>query len=193
VTPTLGETADRKETRSDLNILPGTVIYDVNFTLALLVSLTTTSGINATIHAIEALYAWNGNPIINLLAQEGVRTLASTLPRLITDPSSKSARPSTPYGDWLCGICLGNVGMPLHHKLCHKLGGSFNLPYAETHTVVLPRALVFNAPNMPQAIKMLAEALPESDRDAACGLNTLLAKLNVEEGTERFCYEGKRH
>jgi alcohol dehydrogenase class IV len=144
VTPTLDETADRKKTRSDLNILPGTVIYDVNFTLALLVSLTTTSGVNTIIHAVKALYARNGNPIINLLAQEGVRALASTLPRLITDPSSKSARTSTPYGDWLFGTCLGNVGMSLHHKLCHKLG------------IILPCALVFNALNMPQAMKMLA-------------------------------------
>jgi len=27
------------------------------------------------------------------------------------------------YGAWLCGTCLGSVGMALHHKLCHVLGG----------------------------------------------------------------------
>jgi alcohol dehydrogenase class IV len=56
-------------------------------------------------------------------------------------------------------LVLNNVGMALHHKLCHTLGGTFNLPHAETHTVVLPHALAYNAPNAPQAMVMIAEAL----------------------------------
>ncbi|KAJ4371140.1 hypothetical protein N0V83_004356 [Neocucurbitaria cava] len=181
VTPILGETANgRKETRSDPAILPGTVIYDVDLTLTLPVSLTSTSGVNAIAHAVEALYARSGNPIISLLAQEGVRALASALPDLIADPTSKDARSKALYGAWLCGTCLGSVGMSLHHKLCHTLGGSFNLPHAETHTIVLPHALAFNAPKIPQAMKMLADALPEGNGDAVRGLNVLLSKLKVE-------------
>ncbi|KAH7160433.1 hypothetical protein B0J13DRAFT_644063 [Dactylonectria estremocensis] len=181
VTPILGETADgRKETRSDPKILPTVVIYDVDLTLTLPVGLTATSGINAIAHAVEALYAQNGNPIISILAVEGVRALANALPELINDPASKSARSSALYGAWLCGTCLGNVGMSLHHKLCHTLGGSFDLPHAETHTVLLPHALSYNAPSVPDTMKRLAEALPESDGDAIKGLNILLAKIKVE-------------
>ncbi|KAH7171411.1 hypothetical protein EDB81DRAFT_778406 [Dactylonectria macrodidyma] len=181
VTPILGETADgRKETRSDPKILPAVVIYDVDLTLTLPVGLTATSGVNAIAHAVEALYAQNGNPIISILAVEGVKALASALPELVNDPASKSARSSALYGAWLCGTCLGNVGMSLHHKLCHTLGGSFDLPHAETHTIVLPHALSYNAPSVPDAMKKLAEALPESDGDAIKGLNVLLAKIRVE-------------
>ncbi len=50
------------------------------------------------------------------------------------------------YGAWLGGMALGAVGMALHHKLCHTLGGSFNLPHAETHTVMLPHATAYTAP-----------------------------------------------
>lgn len=181
VTPILGETADgRKETRSDPAILPGTVIYDVDLTLTLPVAISATSGINAIAHAVEALYARNGNPIINLLAKEGVASLASALPELIENPNSPSARWSALYGAWLCGTCLGSVGMSLHHKLCHTLGGTFDMPHAPTHTVILPHALAFNAPAVPQAMETLAQALPGSDGDAVQGLNVLLRKLNVE-------------
>lgn len=183
VTPILGETAAGvKETRTDPKLLPGTVIYDVHLTLTLPVALTATSGINAIAHAVEALYARDGNPIINLLAQEGVKALARSLPELMTDPASRAARSSALYGAWLCGTCLGNVGMSLHHKLCHTLGGSFNLPHAETHAVVLPHALAYNAAKAPRAMEMLADALPDSGGDAVEGLNVLLEKLNVERG-----------
>ncbi|EMR64947.1 putative maleylacetate reductase protein [Eutypa lata UCREL1] len=156
VTPILGETSDGlKVTRSDPRILPGTVIYDVDLTLSLPPGLTSTSGVNAIAHAVEALYARNGNPIINLLAKEGIRALSLALPDLTKDPQSPNARSSALYG------------------------GSFNLPHSETHTIILPHALAYNAPKVPQAMAMLAEALPESDGNAVRGLNALLSKLNV--------------
>lgn len=187
VTPILGETQDgRKTTKSDSKILPGTVVYDVDLTMSLPVGLSATSGVNAIAHAVEALYARNGNPIINLLAQEGVRALAASLPQVVKDPSSREARSSALYGAWLCGTCLGSVGMSLHHKLCHTLGGSFDLPHAETHTVVLPHALAYNAPKVPDAMRMLAEALPDSEGDAIRGLNVLLRKLGVKRDLKSF-------
>lgn len=180
VTPILGETDNGlKQTRSDPTILPGTVIYDVDFTLTLPVALSATSGVNAIAHAVEALYAQNGNPIIDMLAQKGVESLATALPQLIDQPQSLEARSLALYGAWLCGTCLGNVGMSLHHKLCHTLGGSFNLPHAETHTIVLPHALSYNASKIPKAMEVLANSLLGSDGDAVKGLNLLLEKLKV--------------
>lgn len=187
VTPHLGETKDgRKTTRSDPKILPGTVIYDVDLTLTLPVGLTATSGVNAIAHAVEALYARNGNPITSLMAQEGIKSLAAALPDVVKDPSSTDARTRALYGAWLCGSCLGSVGMALHHKLCHTLGGSFNLPHSETHTVVLPHALAYNAPEIPQVMKVLAKSLPDSEGDAINGLNKLLEKLGVERGLKAY-------
>lgn len=187
VTPILGETKDgRKTTKSDPRIFPGTVIYDVDLTLTLPVGLSCTSGVNAIAHAVEALYAQNSNPITSILAREGVKALAEALPRVAKEPKSKEARSQALYGAWLCGTCLGSVGMSLHHKLCHTLGGSFNLPHAETHTIVLPHALAYNAPKIPQAMVSLAEVLPGSEGDAVRGLNLLLDKLGVERRLEVF-------
>lgn len=135
---------------------------------------------------VEALYARNTNPIINLLALEGTKALATALPQIVADPLSQTARASALYGAWLCGTCLGSVGMSLHHKLCHTLGGSFNLPHAETHTAVLPHAIAYNAPRIPDAMAKLAEALPESNGDAIQGLNVLLEKLKVKRGLKEF-------
>jgi alcohol dehydrogenase class IV len=187
MTPILGETQDgKKTTRSDPKILPGTVIYDVDLTMTLPPSLSATSGVNAIAHAVEALYAKNKNPIISMFAIEGTRSLAESLPEIVVNPQSQTAREKAQYGAWLCGVCLGSSAMALHHKLCHTLGGSFNLPHAETHTIVLPHALSYNAPAISDAMAKLATALPDSHGDATKGLNALLDKLNVKRALKDF-------
>ncbi|QCI65315.1 maleylacetate reductase [Phreatobacter stygius] len=164
MTPILGETKDGlKTTVRTLDVLPETVIYDVDLTLSLPVGLTGTSGINAIAHAVEALYAQDRNPIVSLMAEEGIRALAAALPRIVERPSDAEARAEALYGAWLCGSCLGTVGMALHHKLCHTLGGSFDLPHAETHTVVLPHAAAYNSAAAPEALARVATALGVAD------------------------------
>ena len=160
MTPIYGITeAGLKKTGKDVRVLPRTVIYDPELTLGLPVSMSVTSGINAIAHAAEGLYAPDANPVMDLMAQEGIAALGRALPAIVKDPRGIEARGDALYGAWLCGIVLGNVGMALHHKLCHTLGGSFNLPHAETHTVVLPRALAYNAAAAPEAMRKIAEAL----------------------------------
>ncbi len=164
-----------KKTGRDIRVLPRTVIYDPQLTLSLPTSLSITSGMNAIAHAAEGLYAQDSNPVMDLMAEEGIRALASAMPALRTNPSDVDARSNALYGAWLCGTVLGNVGMALHHKLCHTLGGTLNLPHAEVHTVVLPHAIAFNADAAPAAMQRIARALHHDD--AASGLYQL-AKHN---------------
>ncbi len=164
MTPILGETRDGlKVTTNTPKVLPEVVIYDVNLTLGLPAGISGVSGINAIAHAVEALYAQNRNPVISLQAAEGIRALASSLPRIARTPQDLAARSDAQYGAWLCGTCLGAVGMALHHKLCHTLGGTFNLPHAETHAIVLPHALAYNAPAVPDAMARLRKTLDTAD------------------------------
>ncbi|HEY0823386.1 MAG TPA: maleylacetate reductase [Ramlibacter sp.] len=160
MTPIYGITeGGLKKTGRDAKVLPRTVIYDPELTLTLPAGLSVTSGINAIAHAAEGLYSVDGNPVMDLMAEEGIRALGRALPAIRGNPRDLEARGDALYGAWLCGIVLGNVGMALHHKLCHTLGGSFNLPHAETHTVVLPHALAYNAQAAPQAMRRIERAL----------------------------------
>ncbi|MDZ4101133.1 MAG: maleylacetate reductase, partial [Hydrogenophaga sp.] len=160
MTPIYGITeAGLKKTGKDIRVLPRTVIYDPELSLGLPVGLSVTSGINAIAHAAEGLYAVDANPVISLMAQEGIAALGRALPVIRANPGDVTARSDALYGAWLCGTVLGAVGMALHHKLCHTLGGSFNLPHAETHTIVLPHALAYNAAAVPDAMARIASAL----------------------------------
>src|SRR5262249_24433048 len=145
MTPIWGLTeAGVKKTGRDMRVLPRTVIYDPRLTLTMPPGLSGTSGMNAIAHCVEALYAEDANPIIVLVAEEGIRALARSLPIVVRELRNLDARSDALYGAWLYGMSLGAVGMALHHKLCHTLGGTSNLPHAETHTAVLPHAVAYN-------------------------------------------------
>lgn len=146
VTPILGQTENGvKTTVKAASILPEAVIYDAELTLGLPIDMSVTSGLNAMAHALEGLYAKERNPITALMAVEGIRGLKKALPTIVKDPANVEARSNALYGSWLCGTVLGTVGMALHHKLCHTLGGSFDLPHAETHAIMLPHTAAYNA------------------------------------------------
>ena len=125
------------------------------------------SGMNALAHAVEAMYSPERSPLLVELAAEGVRSLAQALPRVVEEPSDLAARADALYGAWLCGTCLATSAMALHHKICHVLGGLFNLPHAETHAVVLPYVVAFNAPAVPDAMQRLGRALATDDPSTA--------------------------
>ncbi len=148
-----------KKTGRDARVLPKTVIYDPELSLTLPLDVSVTSALNAMAHACEGLYAHDGNPVTALMAEEGLRAAASALPRLRREPLDLQARGDALYAAWLCGSVLGNVAMGLHHKLCHTLGGSFDLPPAQVHAVVLPLALAYNASAAPEAMQKMARAL----------------------------------
>ena len=167
-----------KRTVRDPKLLPRTVIYDPGLTLALPPAVSGTSGINAIAHCVEALYAADANPITSLMAEEGIRALGASLPVVVERPDDLAARARALYGAWLAGTALGTVGMGLHHKLCHTLGGSFNLPHAETHTLILPQAAAYNRAAAPAAMARIARALGASDAPAA--LFDLAQRLGAE-------------
>lgn len=165
MTPIYGLTeSGLKKTGRDARVLPRTVIYDPELTLSLPLGLSITSGINAMAHAAESLYAQDSNPIIDLYSEEGLAAMARALPKLHLQPNALEARSDAMYGAWLCGLALGNSGMGIHHKLCHTLGGTFNLPHAETHTIVLPHALAYNQAAAPVAFERMSRALRATER-----------------------------
>ncbi|QBQ99842.1 maleylacetate reductase [Paraburkholderia pallida] len=164
MTPILGETDDgRKTTQRSPKIQPEVVIYDVDLTLSLPLMMSALSAFNALAHAVEALYAPDSNPIVAMMAEEGVRAIVDALPKVLKEPDDPRARATLLYGAWLCACCLGVTTMGLHHKLCHTLGGMFDLPHAQTHAIVLPYALAYNAPMVPEAMSRLCRAMRSDD------------------------------
>jgi maleylacetate reductase len=168
MTPIYGLTeAGHKRTGRDPRVLPRTVLYDPELSRTLPPDVSIQSGFNAIAHAAEGLYARDASPITSLMAEEAIRALAGPLPAIRATPDDLALRGRLLYGSWLAGSVLGTVGMAIHHRICHVLGGRLDLPHAATHTVLLPHALAYNADAAPHAMRRIARALDAADAPVA--------------------------
>lgn len=170
---------ERKTTGRDPGVAPRLVVYDPILTHTMPPDVTGPSGMNAIAHSVEALYASNTNPIVALVAADGIRRLARSLPVCVSDPENRAARRDALCGAHFCGKALDMTTMGLHHKLCHVLGGMFGLPHAITHAVLLPHVVAHNAPAATDAVATVAESIGKSD--AASGLWDLNQQLGIKQ------------
>jgi maleylacetate reductase len=180
MTTIYGLTGDRhKETGKSPQVLPKAVVYDPELTLGLAPNVTGPSAFNSLAHCVEALYAPGHNPVTSAIALEGVRAISEALPRVMRAPSDVDARGDLLYGAMLGGMSLGMTASGFHHRLCHILGGKYNLVHADTHSVILPHAVAFNAPALPREIPRLAEALGVAGGDPATALWDLAKSSDI--------------
>jgi len=156
----------RKTTGRDPSVAPRLVVYDPELTYDLPPNVTAASGMNAVAHCIEALWAPGATPLTDIAATEGLRKLARGIRSSLAAPRDPAARATALTGAWLAGEAFA-AGGALHHKLCHLLGGMFDLPHAELHAVLLPYTAAFLLPAAPEAGERIAEALEAADPAAA--------------------------
>jgi maleylacetate reductase len=136
----------RKTTGTGPVVLPKVIVYDATLTIALPVSMSVASGLNALAHCVDAMWAPNADPINAAFAAEGIRSLRAGLPKVVADPSGLDGREHALYAADLSAVAFASAGSGLHHKICHVLGGAYNLPHAQIHAVVLLYVSAFNAP-----------------------------------------------
>ena len=152
MTPLFGVLVDgEKRSRREPAALANTVIVDPALAQSLPLRETATTGMNALAHCIEALYVPKNNPLTSQLALSAIKALYLALQRLAKDPADLEARTSAAYGATIGGVMVNSVGIGMHHRICHVLGGRFQVPHGESNCVVLPQVLAFNAPAIPEA------------------------------------------
>jgi len=167
----------RKTTGTDPRVLPRVVVYDATLMLSLPVEMSVASGLNALAHCVDSMWAPRTDPIDQAIALEGIHALAEGLPQVVTDPHDVEGREHTLYGAYLAAVAFASAGSGLHHKICHVLGGMYNLPHAQTHAVVLPHVLALNAPSVPDLEQRMAAAFDA--RSALDGLRRLREQVNA--------------
>ncbi|MFE2219631.1 maleylacetate reductase [Streptomyces canus] len=182
---TEGET---KTTGVDAKVLPASVVYDAGLLTTLPGEMTVASGLNAMAHCVDSMWGPRADPIDRALAQEGIRSLATGLPAVADDSTGVEGIEQTLYGAYLAAVAFASAGSGMHHKICHVLGGMFNLPHAQTHAVVLPYVLAFNAPHAPEAESRIAQAF--GSRKAGAGLAALRRVLDTPRALRDYGMPG---
>ncbi len=170
--------ADKRISGNDVACLPATAIYDPELTLDLPPRTSAASGMNAMAHAVESLYGIDTNPVVQTMAEEAVRRLGQSLPRLADNPRDLETRSDVLYGAWLAGNFRAEVG--LEHAIAQRVRQWFGLDHAHAHAVATPYAIGFNAAAAPDAMARIKRALGVAD--AARGLYDLNVRLGLPTG-----------
>lgn len=177
----------KKTTGVDPRVLPRSIVYDASLMLTLPVDLSVASGLNALAHCVDSMWAPRADPIDATIAAEGIRALAAGLPRIVDDPADLGGREESLYGAYLSALAFACAGSGLHHKICHVLGGRYDLPHAPTHAVVLPYVLALNGPAAPEAESRIARAFDAST--GLGGLQALRGRLDAPRALRDFGFE----
>lgn len=189
-TPVWGLTEGaRKTTGTDPKVLPRVIVYDAALTMSLPVEMSVASGLNALAHCVDSMWAPNADPVNAAFAAEGIRALAAGLPKVVADPMDLDGREQALYAAYLSATAFASAGSGLHHKICHVLGGRYNLPHAQTHATVLPYVLALNGPAAPDAERRIAAALgagPGGTGSALEGLVALKRELDAPHALKDY-------
>jgi maleylacetate reductase len=178
----------QKTTGTDPRVLPKVIVYDASLTLTLPVPMSVASGLNALAHCVDAMWAPKADPINAAFAAEGIRALADGLPKVVTEPFDLDGREHALYAAYLSAAAFASAGSALHHKICHVLGGAYNLPHAQTHATVLPYVLAFNASAAPEAERRIAGAFGTTR--AIDGLQNLRHELDAPHALRDYGLTG---
>ncbi|HUI14096.1 MAG TPA: maleylacetate reductase [Xanthobacteraceae bacterium] len=170
--------ADNRISGEGAAALPATAIYDPELTLDLPPRTSAASGMNAIAHAVESLYGPDTNPVVQTMAEEAIRVLGSSLPRLVDNPRDLVTRSAVMYGAWLAANFRAEVG--LEHAIAQRVRQWFDLDHAHTHAIATPYAIGFNANAAPDAMRRITRALGVGD--AARGLYDLNIRLGLPTG-----------
>jgi maleylacetate reductase len=169
---------------NDQRALPTIAIYDPDLIQGLPPRVMAASGMNALAHAVESLYGEDTNPVVQTLAEDSIARLAAHLPQAAADAGNAGARSEALYAAWLAANFRSATC--IHHVIAQQVRQLFDLDHAQTHAVVLPYALAFNAPAIPAAMEALRRALKTDDPPGAIyelnkimGLPTSLAAVGM--------------
>lgn len=127
-------------------LLADKIILDPTLTLGLPPHVTSATGIDAMVHAIEAFTSKRlKNPLSDLLAKEALRLLSSNIVKAVKQGDDVEARGAMLLGSMLAGQAFANAPVAAVHALAYPLGGNYHIPHGLTNALVLPHVLRFNA------------------------------------------------
>ena len=103
--------------------------------------------------------------------------MCEALPAAIAEPKGERPRSRALIGACQAGMALATAGPGLHHRLCHILGGRYDMPHAQTHAALLPHVVAFNEPALGALAPRMAVAVGAGR--ASTGLYDLGGRLGL--------------
>jgi alcohol dehydrogenase class IV len=154
----LNEATHQKKIIFHPQMMPRVVISDPELTIGLPRWVTAATGMDAFVHCFEAYCAPGFHPLADGIALEGMRLVATYLPRACANGTDIEAR-----AQMLAAASMGATafqkGLGAVHAIAHPVGSWFNTHHGLTNAVVLPYVMAFNRPAIAAKCDVIARVL----------------------------------
>lgn len=135
---------------ADYELLPNMAIVDSDMMMNAPKGLTSSSGIDAVSHCLEALASIMATPYTDGLAIESLKQIFKYLPRAYNDgPNDPEAREAMANAATMAGMAFGNAFLGVMHSCAHKLGAFHHVPHGIANALMMDQVLYFNAAEVP--------------------------------------------
>ena len=157
-------------------LLPDVALLDATLTLSCPRAVTAATGIDAMVHAIEAITSRRlKNPISDCLAKEALRLISRNIRTACETGDDLAARQAMLTGSMLAGMAFANAPVAAVHALAYPVGARFHVPHGLSNALVLPHVLRFNLDAARAHYDEIAEIVLGDGADAAALIGWLAA------------------
>jgi len=140
-------------------VIPDIALIDPETTLTMDPYLTSCTGMDAMVHAVEAFVSTASSKITDIHALEALRLLSLNLPRVIGSPGDMDVRENIMLASMEAGLAFSNAVLGAVHAMAHSLGGFLDLPHGECNSLLLEHVVNFNHDAAPERFAVIATAL----------------------------------
>jgi len=126
------------------SVVPDVALVDPEPTTTMDAYLTACTGMDALVHALEALVSNAGSELTDLHAREAVGRVFRYLPQVLEQPQDMGARHQVMFGSLAAGLAFSNASLGAVHAMSHSIGGLFDLPHGECNSLLIDHVVRFN-------------------------------------------------
>ncbi len=152
---------------NDFNLIPKYAVLDYKTTINLPPHLTSSTGMDALTHAVEAYIGNSTTKYTRDKAEEAVRLIANNLYECYSNGHNADARAKMLRASYLAGISFTRSYVGYVHAVAHSLGGKYGVPHGLANAIILPYFLEEYEPKIYKKLAKLARIVGVADNDMA--------------------------
>ena len=136
---------------ADYALTPNMAIIDPNFVDGMPKGLTSASGIDALVHAVEAYVSCMATNFTNSNALEATKLVFKYLERSYNEGANDPiAREKMHYAATIAGMAFANSFLGLCHSMAHKLGAMYHVPHGVANALLIRQIIKYNSSDSPR-------------------------------------------
>ena len=170
---------------NDAALIPHVAVLDPVLTLNLPPHITSTTGMDALTHAVEAYIGRSNTEETKRCSKEVVSLIFSNLYEAYINGSNIHARTQMQKASYLAGVAFTRAYVGYVHAIAHTLGGFYNTPHGLANAVILPYVLEYYGDSVHKPLAELADVAgithpTDNDQQKATKFIAAIKKLNVD-------------